>query len=271
MISHGAEIKIKYFQKDERYIYRIELLKLALKKSINKEDQVIFQPCKGDMTQSRGLNFLKNRPDKINIAFLPTNKKREKNFLSIKKPILFGILGYRIFLIHKDVKQKFKNINSISPFIKGSFICGFGSQWADMKILKYNKIKVIGVAVYSLLFKMLNHKRFDYFPRGINEVWKEYDSKKDVYKNITVEKSLAFYYPYPVYFFVNKRNIELAYKIKKGLDIAEKDGSFRSLFLKYHKDIINRSKLSQRKIIILKNPEFNNDIKINSEWWLKKY
>jgi hypothetical protein len=264
-------VEIKYFQKDQRYKYRIELLKLALSKSAREKDQIIYQPFAGEITQSRGIYFLKNNPEFINIAFLPTNKEREESLIAVKKPMLYGMLGYRIFLIHKDNKSKFENINSIKPFIDGSLLCGFGSQWADMKILNYNKINTVGVAVYDYLFKALEHKRFDYFPRGINEAFEEIKTKKNEYPNIIIEDNLAFHYPYPVYFFVNKNNQKLASRIKKGLELAEKDGSFKELFLKHHKDIIKKANLSKRKIISLKNPEIPDNPEIDFKWWMKQF
>jgi hypothetical protein len=271
MSCEAELLEIKYFQKDQRYIYRIELLKLALSKSMKEEDTVIYIPFTEDITQSRGLYFLKNNPELVNIAFLPATREREDSFLAVKKPILYGMLGYRIFLIHKDNQSQFNDISSIEPFIDGTLLCGFGSQWADMKILNHNKLNTVGIAVYEHLFKALNHKRFDYFPRGINEAWKEFESKKNKYKNIIVEKNTAFYYPYPVYFFVNKNNQKLASLIEKGLDAAEKDGSMKELFLKHHKEIIKKTTLSKRKIFKLENPEIPDQETICSDWWLEMY
>ncbi|MDY0361925.1 MAG: hypothetical protein RBR08_10760 [Desulforegulaceae bacterium] len=264
-------IEIKYFQKDQRYIYRLELLKLALSKSANEKETIVYQPFNDDITEARGLYFLKNKPELINIAFIPTNKERENSFLAIKKPVLFGMLGYRIFLIHKDNKSKFENINSIRPFVDKTLVCGFSPHWADMEILKYNNINTVGIAVYEHLFKTLNHKRFDYFPRGINEVWQEFESKKNKYKNIIIEDNLAFYYPCPVYFFLNKKDTKLAKKIEKGLDLAEKDGSFKELFLKHYKETIKKSHLSKRKILFLKHPEITEQTTLDSLWWMNKY
>jgi hypothetical protein len=41
------------------------------------------------------------------------------------------------------------------------------------------------------------------------------------------------HYPQPIYFFVNKSNKKLAKRIKKGLKIAQEDGSFDQLFFEF--------------------------------------
>ena len=72
------------------------------------------------------------------------------------------------------------------------------------------------------------NKRFDYFPRGLYEVWGEQKVNAD--KNLVIEDSLMLYYPAPIYFFVNKKNVALANRIERGLRIAMQDGSFDKLF-----------------------------------------
>ncbi|MCP4350231.1 MAG: amino acid ABC transporter substrate-binding protein, partial [Desulfobacterales bacterium] len=92
------------------------------------------------------------------------------------------------------------------------------------------------------------------FPRGINEAWKEISEMGSKYPNLTVEPSIAIYYPYPVYFFVNKQNLKLADRIERGLKILMKDGSFEKLFLKYHDAVIGQADLKNRKMFELENP-----------------
>lgn len=258
-------LKVKYFQKDRRYQYRIALLKLALDNAMVKNETYILEPFAGDITQERGLAYLEEGK-RVNIAFLPLNKEREKRFLSIKIPILRGLLGYRVLLVKDDGLVRFSQINSLEE-LKSNYKAGFGSQWADMKILKINKIPVIGSVKYENLFKMLNAHRFDYFPRGINEAWKE----KETHLGLDVDPYIALYYPYPVYFFVNKKDTNLALKIEKGLNIAYKNGTFKKLFLKYHKKTIEKANLKNRKLFKLKNPTLpSNTPKIDTSWWLKQ-
>lgn len=154
--------------------------------------------------------------------------------------------------------------------LKEQYKAGFGSQWADMEILRINQIPVIGTVKYSNLFRMLSAKRFDYFPRGINEIWQEVSTMKDSYPNLAVEPKLALYYPYPVYFFVNKANEKLANRLERGLKIAIADGTFKALFLKYHQAMIKQASLQDRRLFTLENPTLAKDtLKPDTSWWLE--
>jgi len=118
---------------------------------------------------------------------------------------------------------------------------------------------------------MLSVKRFDYFPRGINEAWNEISEKKEKYPNLAVDPYIALYYPYPVYFFVNKNNLKLADRVERGLTIALEDGTFKALFLKYHSKIIQQADLNNRKIFILKNPTLAEGTpEPDTSWWLDR-
>lgn len=88
---------------------------------------------------------------------------------------------------------------------------------------------MVSAAQSNLLIDMLASKRFDYFPRGLHEVYSE--QKIAAEKNIVVEDSIMLHYPVPIYFFVNKNNVALANRIERGLRIAMQDGSFDELFL----------------------------------------
>ncbi|WDE07920.1 transporter substrate-binding domain-containing protein [Thalassomonas viridans] len=259
--------QIRYFQTDARYNYRIELLQLVLDKTRDEFGSAVLQAETFNMSHGRGELSLEN--GLIDVAFFATNKTREQRFRAIKYPILQGILGYRILLVHKGRQADFAGIKSLEQ-LANDFIGGFGTHWADMAILEDNQLKIITNPLYPNLFAMLDANRFDYFPRGINEIWQEAKQLGESYRNIVIEQTLAFYYPYPVYFFVTRDNTRLAKRIRLGLEQALKDGSLKELFLKYHLQDIQRSRLHQRRILLLENNQLPLDSpKPDSQWWLK--
>ncbi|WP_281557682.1 hypothetical protein [Thalassomonas sp. RHCl1] len=262
-----AEQRIRYFQTDARYDYHVELLQLVLDKTRDELGPAVLHATTANMSHGRGELSLKN--GQIDIAFLATNLAREQKYRAIKYPILQGILGYRILLVHKDKQADFADISNLAQ-LTSDFIGGFGTHWADTTILKDNYLKIITNPLYLNLFAMLDAKRFDYFPRGINEVWHESSALKQRYNNIVVEETLALYYPYPVYYFVTKNNRRLAKRVELGLNHAVKDGSLRALFLKYHLQDIKRSRLHKRKILMLENNQLpDGTANPDSQWWLK--
>ncbi|WDP92270.1 MAG: transporter substrate-binding domain-containing protein [Desulfobacter sp.] len=257
-MENAAPQTLKFFQTDNRYEYRIELLTLAMDKTMATDGPYELEPFEAKMTHKRGLSLLE-RGTLINIVFLPATREMESRFLSVKTPILLGLLGCRIFIIRKKDRDDFSKIASLNQ-LKTTFMAGFGNQWADMKILEANQIPVIGTAQYENLFHMLSRGRFDYFPRGINEAFKEVKTREASHPDLMVEPGLALYYPYPVYFYVNYKDVRLADRIKRGLDRAKADGSFRRLFFRYHNEIIRKAGLNNRKVFTLTNPTLPDDI-----------
>lgn len=261
----GADIG--YFQTDLRYEYRIKLLELALEKTRDGYGDFHLVPVSDEMSQGRGLEFLR-KGENVRVAFLPTTSEREKDFLAIRIPILRGILGYRVFLIHQDARDAFAEVASLEE-LKARFTAGFGTHWADKAILVSNGIAVVDTPSYDNLFGMLNARRFDYFPRGINEAWHEVEKRGADFPKLMVEPELALYYPYAVYFFVNRKDDLLAQRIDTGLRLALSDGSFEALFREYHEEDIRRAGLDKRRLFILENPTLpeTTDV-IDTRWWL---
>ena len=264
--SFSTPLVVNYFQKDLRFELEIKLLELALKETIDTDGEFSLRPIKEKVTQGRGLKFLEQ--GEIDVVFLPTSKKRERRFLPIKIPLLRGILGYRIFLIHKDSINDFDEISTFEQLRK-KYIAGFGTHWADRDILEDNNIRVMESPNYDNLFNMLELRRFDYFPRGITEVWRELEEFGTQHPNLIVEKQIALYYPYSVYYFVNKSNVKLAGRIERGLKVLLKNGSFKKLFFKYYAPYIKQANLENRKLFRIKNTvDPLNDP--DTSWWLQE-
>ena len=258
---------IRYFQTDQRYAYRVELLKLALIKTQVEWGEFQLIPDERRLTQARG-SLLLEKNKGVDIASFPTTKDRENRFIPIQMPILQGMLGCRVLLINQYKTEAFSKIQSLESLQK-NYTAGFGSQWADMKILESNHLRVAGVTQYERIFEMLHNNRFDYFPRGINEAWLEIEKYQGQFKYLAVEPSIALYYPIYVYFFVPKNKPALAARIHKGLKTALEDGSFKALFNKHHHALIEKASLDNRKIFLLDNP-FLPPIKESPKilWWL---
>ncbi len=252
---------ITYFQTDLRYSYRIELLQLALQKSGAPFE---LKPHREKVNQARGEALLER--GEISVAFLPTTPEREQRFRAVRYPIMQGILGYRIFLIRKDAQPRFSAVSDIDQ-IRHGMVAGFGAHWADLAILRANGFRTEEVVLYESLFKMLCAGYFDYFPRGLNEAWRELEIYGDVCPQLHVEETLALYYPYPVYFFVHKDNQALAQRIKHGLQLAQADGSFRELFMRHHSEIIRRTNIPGRRLFKLRNPNLLGP-EPDTGWWL---
>jgi len=258
-----------YFQVDHRYDYRNELLALALSYTNGKagHETIIPTPME-NMPSARGQQLLKKN-DFLGIVSLATNYQREEEFLPIRVPILAGALGMRIALIRDDHQHILDDVQTLQQLRK--IKAGFVSHWGDMIILEKNGLEVLSAARYETMFAMLSAGRFEYFPRGINEIQQELEKFQRKYWQLAIEKNLAIYYPYPVYFFVHKEQQDIAQRIELGLKEALKDGSFKALFLAHHSQLFEDLNLKQRRIIVLENPTLPEGTEMpDMSWWLGK-
>jgi ABC-type amino acid transport substrate-binding protein len=247
----GAANTLVYFQDHPRFEFDIKLLKLALERTEDEFGETSLVPLRQPVNEARGLRLLES--GKVDIAFVPTNRERELRFRSVHFPILAGLLGYRVLLIHSDRKGAFARLTTLDD-LRSNMIGGFGMHWADMQILYANQLPVIGHPDYTELFNMLQQKRFDYFPRGLNEVWVELEEKKHSHADIMLEKNLALYYPFPRYYFVNKRDEELAKRLDQGLKSLKSDGTYDSLFLQTFGELLDSADIDSRTVFTLQNP-----------------
>ncbi|MCL1066595.1 transporter substrate-binding domain-containing protein [Shewanella olleyana] len=255
---------LRLYQTDFQFEYHIELLKIALDKTAADYPDTKLQFTE-QVTPGRGLKMLEQ--GEVDIAFLASSKEREQNFIPIKIPLLKGLLGYRLLLIHQDNLEKFQQVTNTKD-LGDSFVAGFGSHWADIEVLRHNNLPTQEVGTVTSLYRMLHAKRFDYFPRGVNEIWEEKQRLKGQLPDLMIEPNIALVYNLPVYVFVNKDLPELAARIEKGLNIATDDLSFQELFLKYYNDSILKARLSERNIIHLQNDDYPMTSTIDTSWWL---
>ncbi len=235
---------------DTRYAYPIALLGTALQKTVETDGPFELQPTKR-MTQPRYKEELK-QGRMIDIIWTPTNPQLEEDLLPIRIPVQKALLGYRVFLIRKEDKEKFAAIQTLDELKQ--LRAGMGTDWTDTKILQQNGLNVVTGSSYEGLFEMLIKGRFDYFPRGINEAPLEYEVRKEDFPDLFIEENVLLYYPYPVYFFVNKDNVRLADRVERGLNMMIEDGSFDELFLEHHREMIEQANLKNRRLFKIENP-----------------
>ena len=193
---------------------------------------------------------LVKRGEGMDIVWTMTSEARERELLPIRVPLMKGLIGLRLLLIHQDDQGRFEQIGE-SRQLK-ALKAGQGHDWPDTKILGHNGYVVTASASYDGLFKMLGKRRIDYFPRSVLEIWREVEHHDD--KGLAVESSVALQYPAAEYFFVNKENAVLARRLEEGLQRAIADGSFDRLFFEYFGDLLERSRLEDRVRFELENP-----------------
>jgi ABC-type amino acid transport substrate-binding protein len=230
---------------DRRSDYADQLLQLALSKSGGDyRIEYTAQP----MNQERQAAELE-AGRLIEVAPIPASAEREARLLAVRIPVNRGLLGWRLGLIRRGDQARFDQVKTLDD-LRGLRI-GQGQEWPDTPILRANGIAVIAGPRYEGLFDMLTAQRFDYFPRGLTEVWEEVGSRTDA---LEVESRFVVHYPYDAYFMLNRKSTRLAADIERGLERAIADGSFDQLFDQHFGERLRRARLHERIVIEMKNP-----------------
>lgn len=246
----AAETTLRYFPSGLIYEYRWKLLELALAQTKAADETVRLLPYGEDVTQNRGVQLMQS--GHIDVIALGTNDEREEKMRPVKIDILRGIVGFRLLVIRAGNQPRISRMDEQT--LRAQLTFGLNSQWADLPIMRANGFTVVTSSNYENLFEMLSASRFDAFPRGLNEAQRELDERKHSYPQLAVEKTKALFFPFPVYFWVNKNNAALAQRIERGLQQSLTDGSFRKLFESYHAAEIAALRNEKRQVIRLESP-----------------
>lgn len=261
----AAATQLQYFPAGPIYEYRWKLLELALAQTQEGPTPTQLRPYAEEITQNRGIQLLQSGA--IDVIALGTNAERESQMLPIKIDILRGIVGFRVFVIRAADQARIAKMDAQA--LRQQLTLGLNSQWADVPVMRANGFMVETSTSYENLFGMLAAKRFDAFPRGVNEAARELAERKLSYPQLAVEQTKALFFPFPIYFWVNKDHQALAQRIERGLTLALADGSFRKLFETYHTIEIAALAEAKRQVIRLNNPILppGNPEPDTSWWW----
>jgi ABC-type amino acid transport substrate-binding protein len=260
----AAETVIRYFPSGSIYEYRWKLLELALAHAGDAAEKVRLEPYQEEVTQNRGVLLLQSGT--IDVIALGTNDERESKLRPVRIDILRGIVGFRLLVIRAADEGRIAQMDGSA--LRRQLTFGLNSQWADLPIMEANGFSVTTSSSYEDLFGMLAAGRFDAFPRGLNEARRELDERKTLYPQLAVEATKALYFPFPIYFWVNKNNPALADKIERGLRLSLADGSFRQLFETYHAAEIASIRRQRRQVILLNNPVLPvGAVPPDTSWW----
>ena len=235
---------------------------LTLLPQLLERSQDEYGPCElqffGEPLSHERISALIAKNRYLSMNWASTAKDREHKLRAIKEPLLKGLMGFRVMILHSDNKHALRHVKTPTQLKQFSF--GLGGSWPDVDVMKANGFKVITTSSYELLFRMLSAGRFDLLSRGFNEAIPE--AKLHEHKNITVDPYITVVYPLPVYFFINRDNNKLAERIASAIAAMRADGSFDNIF--YADPDIAKSlddlRLEERTKIYLCNPSLPADV-----------
>lgn len=253
---------------DKRYEYNIVLLKAALEATTEEYGGYSLKPSSyGDVSRKRQIALVES--GKMTVTWAQASNELQKQLTAVKIPIFKGLLGYRFFFINAGKKETIESVKSLDELKKLTMCTGHG--WGVTKLYAHHGFKTIISPAYEGLFEMIEQGRADYFSRGINEIFKEYDARKDKYPHLYIDTHLALYHPLPFYTYVppTDEGKALAERLKKGFLTLIHNGEFDRLFQKYHGKLLEHANLGERTMFNIENPFLPKDVPYDKkEYWI---
>lgn len=248
-------------ERDYTYI----LLKAALDETIETHGPYQLDVYSA-RTSLKRTSYMLEQGDDFQITKFGASYGIGKNFIPIKIPLYQGMFGFRLLVTNQKQKKRLEQVQTLSELRQ--FTAGFNKQWSDFPIFEENQLPVETAIRIHLLFNMLKHDRFDYFPRSIRDIDSELAHFQDDNNSFQVLNNIALFYPHPVYFHVSPRYKGLAERIKIGLQELLDNGQFKQIFLRYHHHLKRKYIPPNMHIIRLERQGFTWPI--DTSWWLKQ-
>jgi hypothetical protein len=241
----------------ENLNYQDEVVKLALEKT-----KAEFGPYRiekaGKMNISRAMNAVAlNAFNNLIVANGYEKEFTQMGAMSyIPVPVDLGLTGFRLCITSKANKTKFSQITTVQQLKQFSIIQGFG--WPDASILKANGFKVIEISDSAAenMLKMVAAGRGDLYCQSLSQYWMEYSTFKETI-GIDLNETFVLYYPLARFFYVNKSYPVEANRLRKGLELAAKDGSLAQLWFQHNQASFDHANLKQRRLFTLNNPHLD--------------
>lgn len=234
-----------------RKTFEQSVIELALEKTIGKTGTFEMVPVSvisrahalAALNQNKYQNFV------MTLSYEDALLEND-NLAYIPFPIHLGVFSYRICYTNKNLipnVQQIKNLQQLRQYK-----IGVGEGWIDAKILQHNGLQIIEGTNITSLFRMTQAKRVDIVCPNPTEYFHELKSENA--KDFQLDNKLALYYPLPKFIFSHKNNQALLDRIKAGIEIAYKDGSYMQLWRAAYEQDFARAKLKERNFIHMQNP-----------------
>lgn len=238
---------------DRRNDYLVALLEALFVEAPDASDAVPFTlvplPHTVGVTPERFHKMLIT--GELGVIWAPYNPRLEREAIPLHKPLMRGLLEYRVFLIDEQRQAEFAQVQTLQDL--RTFTLGQATGWEDIAVYEANGVEVITSSAYERLFPMLMRNRFDFFSRGITEIEGELAAYGPQLPGLHMEQTLAVQYPFPVFLYVSAEYPDLAPFLEQRLEAFVASGQFDHLW-NQHFDAQTKAILEGRWIFRLSNP-----------------
>lgn len=261
----SVKLNSGHSDKDIRYLYNLEVMQKALEATRLTHGDYKIIITDGSIPNKRLLQNLESGMQ-INAAMSMANQDWENRLISIKTPVRQGIFNYRLLLVNKFSVNIFKHVKTIEDLKR--LKVGIRDGWTTSRIMKKLGYKVTDTFTYESLFSMLDKGRFDYVPRGVHEIYDEFEIRRDTLKNLVIEPNIALYMPMPNYIYVSPTVPHIAKRLEVGLQLIIENGSLNQTLETYFGEDIVKADIKNRLILDVGNPFLAEDYNpVTPELW----
>ncbi len=242
--------------------YMVGLLKLAASYT---DERIKFVENGEEISRARIAEMVEDGD--LSVLWTGASKAKDQRHIPVHIPVYKGMMGHRIFIIRQGDQARFDRVKSLEDLKQVAM--GQGKTWTDTGILNAAGLRVVTTLKAEGLYYMLDGGRFDAFPRGVHEPWKEIEDHPKL--ALTVEKGIILKYTMPYYIYVSKTQPKLASVIYDGLNQAIADGSFDQYFFNDPevKKALQKAKLGARRVYSINNPNIGPQTPLDrEELWL---
>lgn len=249
---------------DRRLDYPITVLRAAMERTSAEFGPFRIDLTPAPMERRRMFEALKDGV-LVNVAAYPANAEWQHGLLAVPVPVDLGLQSWRLALIDGRNQDKFRALAGASDLKQ--LRAGAGSAWVTLRVLRENGFRVVTGNQYLGLFEMLMAGRFDYFPRGVNEIFGELDARREELPAMAVEQRFVLHDHVPVLFFVSPQAPRLHRRLAAGMEALLKDGTLESVMMTHYRSALQRARLCERQRIELSNSEIDPALLARKELW----
>ena len=245
------------------------VLEAALRRTVKKYGAYRIESVTANLARERMLRELVSG-ELYNTSVMASQPVWEQQLLPIWIPVDMGLSNFRIALIHRDAQEKLAAVRSLDEL--KALRVGAGVGWSSRQVLDYNQFNVALGENFEPLLKMLMAGRIDYFPRGVNEVFVEFDDRSRSNPALAIEDSIVIEFPLPTYIFVSPQAPRLHQRLTDGMEAMVRDGTLRRMVAEYHADMIQRAGFCGRRVFHIGKPLLSDKTPLRRrEVWFDPY
>jgi hypothetical protein len=225
-----------------------------------------FKMVEAETAMSRRRMLLEMRTgEHVNVVANPADAEWLRELKAVMVPVDMGLQGWRIALIRQADQARLDQLHA--PEELKALRVGTASAWVTTRALVSSGFNVVTGEDYEGLFGMLLAGRFDLLPRGLNEIFPEYDRHHAQAPELAVERRFLLHDHIAVVFFVSPAAPHLAERLAAGMEAMVKDGSLRRFLLSRYEDALHRAQLCDRMVMDLPRPTPPPELAKRPELW----